>query len=459
MDQVPKSEPGSSSPPAFASTSSRNLKDMTISELVTVLRAAYQTEDFDVVEEVLESRYAKLRADVGPLREEMELERSGRMHAEEELRKKDEECEKLKKIKESYQILMKSAKDERIRVEAIKKKNAELECELKEMKKKMEDDIQKLMKKNLVLFCENNEMKEMEKQWVDDRDSIAEMRKMNAELERENYELKKKWMDDSKALAEIKIKVCVLEDEKVNVSKDLVALRRIYGELEEAKKKDLATLGELKAENRKLADEKRGAEELAESLERQFVELNGRVARLEDDTRILMAADNGGGNIEGDSPAGLRASFGVNDEEDIGDYEFGNDTGGTMRRNEDTHQAFGGVTAPLSSKGSKGAPAGRIVKLENGAEMINLVDSDDDDDDGCTSKRLHGKKPLSGITIKNEPQSLPGEVHQKKSTLASGLLKRKMFFSDSSSSPSSSEDKFDVDSLPISSVLKKRSKT
>ncbi|XP_057437274.1 golgin IMH1-like [Lotus japonicus] len=587
MDRVPKSEPGSSSPPAYASTMPTNLKDMSISELVAVLRSAFQTEDFDAVEEVLESRYAE----VMPLREKMEFERLGRMHAEAELREKEEECERGKKSKEIYEKLLENLKkagvgglrktnaelelelkemkkknvelvcenylmkemekkwvDDRnsiakmrkmnaefegenfelkemekkwnISIAEMRKKNAELEgeiSELKEMEKKWVDDrnssaelkkqnaelerencelkkkwiddknsIAEMRKKNAELEGENSELKvmkkkwmddrntiaelegencelkEMQKKWVDDRDSSRELRKKNDELEHENCELKKKWIDDSKALDEIRIRASVLKEEKVNAHKDLVALRRKNGELEEARKKDLATVEELKAENRKLADEKCEAEELVESLKRKFGEMNERVARLEEDTRILMSADAGGGNVEGDSPAGLRAGFGVNDEEDIGDYEFGNDTGGTMKRNEDIHHSLGGVAAPPSSKGSKdarGAPAGRMVILENGVEIINLVDSDDDDDDaGCTSQQLHGKKTLSGITIKHEPQSLSGQVH-KKYTPAFGLLKRKLPFSDSSSSPSSSEDELDVESLPKSFVLSKRSKT
>ena len=84
MDLQPKTEPGSS--PIFASSSHRNLKEMSISELFSVLRA-----DFDRVEGVLVARDSKLKAEIGPLQEKIEVERLMRLHAEQELKKKEEQ--------------------------------------------------------------------------------------------------------------------------------------------------------------------------------------------------------------------------------------------------------------------------------------------------------------------------------------------------------------------------------
>ncbi|XP_057439797.1 uncharacterized protein LOC130731505 [Lotus japonicus] len=416
MDRVPKTEPGSSpfipgsSPPVFASTSPRNLRDMSVSELVAVLRPAFRAEDYDKVEEVLESKYEKLQGQV-------EMERLERMHLEEQLRQRNEEFDKGKNEKENYEMLLKIMKEagglasggsDSHCIDEMKKKIGELEAEnfeLKEMKKKLVDDVVELRKKNVELVCENYEMNEM----------------------------KEKWVDDSSALAELRIRVRVLEDEKFNVHDAFVAVRRKNSELEEGWRKNLVKLEELRAENCKLEEEKR-------RMKREFGELNRRLAGMEDDMKLLMSVETGGGNIEGDSPAGYRAN-----EEVIGVYEFG----GTVKRNEDPYYSLGGVTSQSSNKGCKDAGGG-IEKLENDDKIINLDDSDDHAD---------AKKALSGIRIKSDPPSSFVEVQQK-STLTKEieLLKRKLPFTVySSCTGSSSDEELDVDNLPLSFVRNKRS--
>lgn len=62
------------SPPMFASTTHKNYKEMSISQLVSVLRVAFQTNDFHKVEEDLVNMDTKLKVEIGPLREKIEVE-------------------------------------------------------------------------------------------------------------------------------------------------------------------------------------------------------------------------------------------------------------------------------------------------------------------------------------------------------------------------------------------------
>ncbi|XP_057440753.1 uncharacterized protein LOC130732781 [Lotus japonicus] len=186
---------------------------MSVSELVAVLRPAFRAEDYDKVEEVLESKYEKLQVQV-------EKEKLERIHLEEQLRKRVEEFDRGKKDKENYENLLKIMKEagglasghDSHCIDEMKKKIGELELE----KKKLVDGIEELRKKNVELVCENYELNEM----------------------------KEKWVDDSSALAELRIRVSVLEEEKFNVHNALVAARKrneefgSYGLLVEKEEKD-----------------------------------------------------------------------------------------------------------------------------------------------------------------------------------------------------------------------------
>lgn len=89
---------------------------------------------------------------------------------------------------------------------------------------------------------------------------------------------------------------------------ELDVLRTKNVELEETVKKNLATISELRKENGKLKDEKRGVERLLQSVDTKFRGLHERVAMLEDDTERLMSVDSS------------------EDEEGVDDCELRNDT-------------------------------------------------------------------------------------------------------------------------------------
>ncbi|XP_045786908.1 uncharacterized protein LOC123882145 [Trifolium pratense] len=141
MEHQPKTEPG------LGSTDQTNLEAMTIQELVSVLRTAFLTEDFDRVEDVLVSRYNKLQTENLHLQEKFELEKLMRFQAEEDLMKREELCEKGKKAQNNYETLLKEVKksslvDTNI-IGELRKKNDELElevCELRKLKKRWMDD-------------------------------------------------------------------------------------------------------------------------------------------------------------------------------------------------------------------------------------------------------------------------------------------------------------------------------
>ncbi|XP_058742851.1 uncharacterized protein LOC131615711 [Vicia villosa] len=173
----PKTEPG------LGLTDHKNLDDMSIRELVSVLRIAYLTEDFDRVEEVLVSRDKRLHTDILRLQEMVELEILTRLQAEEDLRNRG------KRAQDNYENLLKEVK-----------KNTNLS----------------------------------------DRETIVELRKKKNELELEVCELRKlkeKWVDDTNAVAQLRIRVDVLEN-------DNNALRVKNSELEKSMEKNSEALAD-----------------------------------------------------------------------------------------------------------------------------------------------------------------------------------------------------------------------
>ncbi|KAK7371935.1 hypothetical protein VNO80_05302 [Phaseolus coccineus] len=202
----PKAEPGSS-PRSISTFNKKSYNEMSISELVSVLRVAFQMKDFDEVEEELVNREAKLRAEIGPLREKIELERLNSIEAEERLKMREEQCEKGKRAQENYEQLLKEVKKsglvEKITIEELRTKNVALESEICELK-----------------------------------------------------EFKKKMIDDGNSVAELRAKIRVLEEEKVGDKSALDSLNMKNIELEEAVKKNLTVIEGLRTENGKLTDEK-----------------------------------------------------------------------------------------------------------------------------------------------------------------------------------------------------------
>ncbi|XP_027187842.1 uncharacterized protein [Cicer arietinum] len=413
MTLQPKPEPGS--PPGFHLTNNNtNFEEKTIPELVNVLRAAFKMEVYDTVEAALVSRDNKLRTEILQLLEKVEMERLTRLQCEEELRKRDELCEKGKRAQESYEALLKEVKVtglvDRETIGELRKKNTELECEVQKLKEKL----------------------------VGETDALDVIRKKNGELEYEILELrtlKEKWVDDSNALVELRSKIHVLESDKIV----LAGLGIKNGELEEKVNKNLTTIGKLRDENSKLADEKRKVETLLESLNTKFRGLHVRVSKLEDDSKLLTSGD---------------VSVGVNNEgEPSADR--------VVRRNEDSHHSLGVIACTqLHSKGSKDAQgalsASGKSKLEKDIEIINL--DDDDDDDRCISQGMNGKKSVSGISVKTEyltPSS--STAFQPKDRLANvvDMVKRRFRFivSESSSSTSiSSDDSSYLENLTLRST-------
>ncbi|KAL4380245.1 hypothetical protein AHAS_Ahas04G0014200 [Arachis hypogaea] len=131
MDLHP--ETATTSSPTFASIGRRSLKDMSISELISVLRA-----DFDTVEEVLLARDAKHRAEISPLYEKIELERLTRLRLESELKTKQEEqrCHRCERTQEGYEMLLKEVKKSGLNdyknnaiIEELRNTNRELEIQ------------------------------------------------------------------------------------------------------------------------------------------------------------------------------------------------------------------------------------------------------------------------------------------------------------------------------------------
>jgi len=145
---------------------------------------------------------------------------------------------------------------------------------------------------------------------------------------------------------------------------DKTALAGIYIEnvkLKETVNNNLATIRELRRKKIKLADEKLKVEALLESLNTKFGGLHERVARLEDDSKLLMSVNtSGGGNNEGEPPADTMAVDSVEKAEvDVCDSEFRNDTVEEVAASPQV-QNNGSKEALLESE-AKGAPSGMEI--------------------------------------------------------------------------------------------------
>nr|XP_007142402.1 hypothetical protein PHAVU_008G277400g [Phaseolus vulgaris]ESW14396.1 hypothetical protein PHAVU_008G277400g [Phaseolus vulgaris] len=337
----PKAEPGSlakSLPRLISTALAKGYSEMSISELVSVLRVAYQTEDFDKVEEELVKREAKLTAEIGPLRaevgplraevgilgEKIHMASLNRIEAEERLKSIEEQCEKGKRSQEHYEQLLKEVKKNGL---------------LKEFKKKM--------------------------------------------------------IDDAKSVAELTAKIPVLEEEKARDKSTLDSLKIKNMELEEAVKKNLTVIEGLRTENCRLTDEKHKSKTSFESLERKYSELSASVVRLEDDIKLLLSGDASNcGNTEVEPNPGV--SYAVKDEQVIDDYELENDNGEPVpfQRTKDTRHSLDAATAHTSKKGNKEDALPASEK--------EIIDLSDDDDDGCKYQGLHREKAISQTIGENE---------------------------------------------------------
>lgn len=156
----------------------------------------------------------------------------------------------------------------------------------------------------------------------------------------------------------------------------------------------LETISDLENKNRKLADEKRKVETSLEFLNTKFKVLHESVARLEDDSKLLVnLAASGRGNNDGEPPAA---------EPMVTDFE-----------DEDEE-----ASSESEVKGS--SPVGGRLKLKKDMEVINL------DNDQCISRGVHEKKSFSGIAVKNElPNSSSSIAVQQKPSLQMLLTQSK----------------------------------
>ncbi|XP_058742842.1 uncharacterized protein LOC131615702 [Vicia villosa] len=166
MEHHPETDPG------VGSSDNMNLEDMTIQDLVSVLRTAFLTEDFDSVEEVLVNRDKKLQTDILRLQEMVDLEKLTRLQAEEDLRNREQLCEKGKRAQNNYEKLLKQVK-----------KNTNLADR---------DNNQELREKKNELELEVCELRKLKEKWVDDRSALAQLRVRVDVLENDNNALRLK---------------------------------------------------------------------------------------------------------------------------------------------------------------------------------------------------------------------------------------------------------------------------
>ncbi|WJX64918.1 hypothetical protein P8452_49642 [Trifolium repens] len=397
-----------------------NFEQKTIHELVNVLRGTCNFDTFDTIEGVLLNRDMTLRTEKLELQEELQKEVLLRKQAVEKAKQLEEVCEKGKRIKESYETLLKDVKitglPDRNMIKELKKKNNELECEVRKLKEKCVDGENKLddiRRKNVEL------VEELE-------NKVLELTKLKEILEEDNI-----------ALDELRGKVRVLESDRNAV----VARLKIHiGELEERVMTHLATINEFKEENYKLCI--------------KHSKLQERVWKLMEDTELLTNFDaSGGGNNEWEPHAGPMVA-------DV----FGHDTveAAPLRRNEDVRDSLGvaASTQPhnIGGKDAKGASsASRRVKSGKDSEIIIL---DDDDGNRSISQRVRGKKTIFGPVVKDVyPSSSMATQQKSKFTNAEvDTAKRKFSFPDIET-PSSSDNSSDDDNLPISTAILRGKKT
>ncbi|KAK7276935.1 hypothetical protein RIF29_18084 [Crotalaria pallida] len=372
MDLQPETKPGIPPPPGFGTSPPKpNLNDMTVSNLVSILRTAFRFDEFDTVEKVLVDKDAKLKADIASLQLKFESERFNKIQAEEDLNKREEQFQKGKRAQELYEKLLKEVKEnELVHMETIK--------ELKE--------------KNIGLLDENCKLKELKTKWADER----------VELEAR----KKSWEDDKIALE---------------------ALRSRNNELEEALKNDKCVIDELRALNTRLLDEKQGLVALVESKERKFLELNEKVTKIENDVKLLK-------NVDDDSKCGKwKEPKGEPEElEEFNEMDVGGCNGGSsipFRRKGDTHKV--NKDAPGASEKPKagfpllsfvkhgivpfvslfmysslldlegpGCGTGRSPLVHKNIIVLSDNDDDDDDNDDQAHRRQQKRSSVERLTRK-----------------------------------------------------------
>lgn len=127
----------------------KKLVSMSIPDLISELRIATRTQQFDQVEQVLVAREAHLKSEADKMRQILEFERLGRMEIEGKLKECQGRCEKLKRGEELYEKLLAAVKKnglEDTTVEELRAKNRKLEGELGIWKEKFVELNERLLR-------------------------------------------------------------------------------------------------------------------------------------------------------------------------------------------------------------------------------------------------------------------------------------------------------------------------
>ncbi|XP_017408089.2 uncharacterized protein LOC108320991 isoform X2 [Vigna angularis] len=279
-----KTEPDSLSR-VIPTTNKKEYCEMSISQLVSVLRIAFKIEDFDKIEQELVKREAKLRAEIGRLQEKIELERLQGIECEERLKIREEQCERGKRAQEDYEQLLKEVKTngwiEKHAIEELRRKNVALErevCELKEFKKIMLDDVNSVDELR-------DKIRVLKEEKVGDKNALDV-------LNMKNIEVKEEVKKNLTVIEGLRNENAKLTYEKVGNKNALDVLNMKNIELVEAVKKNLTVIEGLRNENAKLTDEKHELKTFIESLERRYSKLPVSYVKVEDSTHCSVDTGN-----------------------------------------------------------------------------------------------------------------------------------------------------------------------
>lgn len=233
-----------------------DLEGMTIPDLVQVLLGSLQMETYERVEGVLVRRDLGLRDQIQLLeqnvemeRQQLEMEKLLRLKAEEELKKREEICQKMKKVQESYNALLKEGKtaekthnkltqESEETIDFLRRRNVGLKCEVDRLNEKRVEEgheLEVLRQKNGELECEVNKLKE---ERVEDGNKFDVLRKKNDELECEVNRLKEDMVEDGnkfevlrKKSDELECEVNKLKEDRVEDGNKFEVLRKKNDEL------------------------------------------------------------------------------------------------------------------------------------------------------------------------------------------------------------------------------------
>ncbi|XP_052736741.1 uncharacterized protein LOC128197923 isoform X1 [Vigna angularis] len=385
-----KTEPDSLSR-VIPTTNKKEYCEMSISQLVSVLRIAFKIEDFDKIEQELVKREAKLRAEIGRLQEKIELERLQGIECEERLKIREEQCERGKRAQEDYEQLLKEVKTngwiEKHAIEELRRKNVALErevCELKEFKKIMLDDVNSVDELR-------DKIRVLKEEKVGDKNALDV-------LNMKNIEVKEEVKKNLTVIEGLRNENAKLTYEKVGNKNALDVLNMKNIELVEAVKKNLTVIEGLRNENAKLTDEKHELKTFIESLERRYSKLPVSYVKVEDSTHCSVDTGNAQSPKKG------------NKEDAVGALE---------QKKDQTEACKEGVK----------------FKLEK--EIVDL--GDDDNDARYTSQGLRGEQTISRKIAENEHLQ---RVEMIKRQRASDIQA-------STSTFTSSADLFEKENLPV----------